>query len=163
MSVRYRRSECRWRGLQTARRLSKEVRARLFCVLHVFSSCVPRCHPPHACMTARMVFSSRISVSRQEPPHPRVVGWGIATAVAVHHPHDPLRSRRVESAAARERRARAGTAEKRKGTNNPGSALLALVTLDTWPTIVGQPCADPIAGRLGWFWLSWESVHERVL
>jgi hypothetical protein len=93
-----------------------------------------------------------------------VVGWGVATAVAVHHPHDPLRSRRVESAAARERRARAGTAEKRKGTNNPGSALLALVTLDTWPTIVGQPCADPtaIAGPLGCVWLTRPPVPSCV-
>ena len=34
-------------------------------------------------------------------------------------------------------------------TENPGSALLAIVTLDTWPTIVGQPCADPTAIAAG--------------
>ena len=41
--------------------------------------------------------------------------------------------------------------KKKKGTKNPGSALLAIVTLDTRPTIVGQPCADPtaIAASLG--------------
>ena len=86
----------------------------------------------------------------------RLVGWGIAGAVAMHHLHDPLRSRRVESAAAMERCARAGTAKEKKGTNNPGSALLALMTLDTWPTSVGQPCAGPTAvvGPLGCVWLT---------
>ena len=56
----------------------------------------------------------------------------------------------MESAAAMERRARAGTAKEKKGTNNPGSALLARVTLDTWPTTVGQPCADPTAIAAHW-------------
>ena len=88
-----------------------------------------------------------------------MVGWGIAAAAAVHHVHvrvHDLRSRRAECAAAYTRRARAGTAKEKKGTNNPGSALLARVTLDTWPTIVGQPCADPtaIAACLGCVWLT---------
>ena len=49
-----------------------------------------------------------------------------------------------------------GRQEEKKGTKNPGSALLARVTLDTWPTVVGQPCADPtaIAARLRCVWLT---------
>ena len=75
-----------------------------------------------------------------------MVGWGIAAAVAVHHLHDPLRSRRVESAAAMERRARAGTAKEKKGTKGtiiPGAAPVPEM-VQIW-TISGTPSA--ISGR----------------
>ena len=42
-----------------------------------------------------------------------------------------------------------GRQKEKKGTKNPGSALLARVTLDTWPTIAGQPCSLADARRGG--------------
>ena len=79
-----------------------------------------------------------------------MVGWGIAAAVAVlactYHDYDPLRSRRVESAAAMERRARAGSAKEKKGTKGtiiPGAAPVPEI-VQIW-TISGTPSA--ISGR----------------
>ena len=93
------------------------------------------------------------------------MGWGIAAAVAVHHVYMIFYAADAWRAPPPWSGVRApGRQEEKKGTKNPGSALLAIVTLDTWPTTVGQPCADPtaIAACLGCVWLTWERACERA-
>ena len=83
----------------------------------------------------------------------------------MHHLHDPLRSRRVESAAAMERRARAGTAKEKKGTKGtiiPGAAPVPEI-VQIWTMAIGHFRVQRIsAAALGCVWLTWERAYERA-